>query len=496
MGILSFTLPSGLSKEAARDLERACVVGGPDGMPWHTQTRVESGKLILRRDVDESGCLLVPWEVEGVGRVLGSSATLIERLGSYQLPLELARGKINQLRNQAADWAMGGLHVPATLQQHVRNASLAFGKAVTEPSSDLAAKLAQTALAQGYKIAEHLVRLYVEQMFHARHQRQPRLDTTLGCRLGAADANKFNANLFQQTFNAVVLPFSWNEIEPEESSYRWDPYDKLLNWAEHQGLAITGGPLIDFSSARLPDWLWLWERDLGSLNSIMCDYVQTVLKRYSSRIRAWQITAASNCGNVLSLGEDELLWLTAQLVEAARQVDPRLELAVGIAQPWGEYMAAEDRTHSPFFFADTLIRTGLHLASLDIELVMGVSPRGSYFRDLLDTSRIIDLYTLLGLPLRMTLGIPSADSPDPRANPECRVGLGRPHKGYSDTTQSEWAAHYVALALCKPSVRSVAWTHLSDAVPHLMPHCGLFDLQNDPKPAIRKLQELRESHLR
>ena len=31
----------------------------------------------------------------------------------------------------------------------------------------------------------------------------------------------------------------------------------------------------------------------------------------------WQLTAASNCTSVLSLGEDELLWLTVKLVEAA-----------------------------------------------------------------------------------------------------------------------------------------------------------------------------------
>ena len=66
---------------------------------------------------------------------------------------------------------------------------------------------------------------------------------------------------------------------------------------------------------------------------------------------------------ILSLGEDELLWLTVRLVEAARQVDPGLELIVGIAQPWGEYMALEDRIHSPFIFADTLIRAGLNLAA-------------------------------------------------------------------------------------------------------------------------------------
>ena len=55
------------------------------------------------------------------------------------------------------------------------------------------------------------------------------------------------------------------------------------------------------------------------------------------------MTAASNWANILALGEDELLGLTYRLTETARQVDPGLELVVGVSQPWGEYLAASER---------------------------------------------------------------------------------------------------------------------------------------------------------
>ena len=84
-------------------------------------------------------------------------------------------------------------------------------------------------------------------------------------------------------------------------------------------------------------------------------------------VRRWHLTAASNVADVLTLSEDDLLWLTARLAEAAWQVDPALELVVGVAQPWGEYMARAEHTYSPFVFADTLIRSGLNLAALDVE---------------------------------------------------------------------------------------------------------------------------------
>jgi hypothetical protein len=496
MGIMSFLLPPGLSPDATKELVRACVVGGPDNMPYPTQVRLDNGRLTLGRNVDESGALLVPWAVEGAGRFMGSTATLMEREDPYHLAVELARGKVNQLRSQEADWQAGGLQVPPELLEQVHEATVAFTRAVTQAPAEQAARYAQSALALSHRAADELVRVYVEQVFRMRHQRQPRLDAALGCRLGAVPGAEATAAALLPACNSVCLPFAWNEIEPAEADYRWAPHDDLLGWAEARELAVAAGPLIDFSKARLPDWLWLWERDLHSLASFMCDYVETAVKRYRGRICSWQLTAASNYASLLGLGEDELMWLTVRLVEAARQADAGLQLVVGVSQPWGEYMALEDRTHSPFVFADTLIRSGLNLAALDLELVMGVAPRGSYCRDLLDASRLLDMYALLGVPLRVTLGYPSADDPDPRADPELKVAAGHWDGGFSPEAQASWAAAFGALALCKPAVQGVFWAHLSDAAPHQFPHCGLVDAAGNLKPALDRLRELREEHLR
>jgi hypothetical protein len=382
------------------------------------------------------------------------------------------------------------------LLQQVRDATLAFSRAVTQLPSDQATTHAQTALELGHQAAEQLVGVYVDQVFQVRHQRQPRLDTTLGCRLGMALPSVEAAANLRQFGNSIGLPLAWSDVEPAEADYRWEPHTALVDWACQQGLAVRVGPLIDFSRARLPDWLWLWERDLHSLASFMCDYVETAVKRYRGQVRSWQLTAASNYASILGLGEEELMWLTVRLVEAARQVDPGLELAIGVSQPWGEYMALEDRTYSPFVFADTLIRSGLNLAALDLEVVMGVSPRGSYCRDLLETSRMLDLYALLGVPLRVTLGYPSDTGVDPQADPELAVDGGHWHEGFNPATQADWAAAFAALVLCKPTVQGVMWVHGCDAEPHQFPACGLVDADGNVKPALGRLRELREKHLR
>ncbi len=491
---MNFLLPGGLAPEMLRELERGCVAGGPDNMPWPTHLGVEAGQLVVRRDVDESGSLVVPWEIDGAGRLMGATATLMERPAPYHLPIELARGKINQLRCQASDWRTGGLQISDVLMERIRQTSLTFGRAVTQLPDAEAEPLAQAALDLGYCTAAELVQIYIDQVFQVRHQRQERLDTALGCRLGTTLPTT-GTDALLRACNSVCLPFTWKGIEPRESDYQWAPHDALLDWATERGLGVMAGPLIDFSPARLPDWLWAWERDLHSIASFMCDYVETAVKRYRGRITCWQLTAGSNCSSVLALGEDELLWLTVRLAEAARQIEPNLDLVIGISQPWGEYMAQEDRTHSPFIFADTLIRAGLNLAAVDLEWVMGVSPRGSYCRDVLEASRLLDLYALLGVPLQVTLGYPSAVAADPQAEGELQVGAGYWHGGFDAASQAEWAAAFGTLAVCKPYVRGVHWIHDSDAEPHQFPHCGLLDAAGNPKPALARLAEIRAQHL-
>ncbi len=496
MGTMTFQLPNALPPDAVRELKRTCMAGGPDNMPWPTDLHFAGDQLSVSRVVDESGYLVVPWAIDGRGRMMGTSATLIERERPYNLLVELARGKVNQVRGQSFDWRAGGLHLGTDLEKLIQDASRAFGRAITGVPPEEASQQAQIALDLGYQAAEQLVRAYVQQVFQIRHQRQARLDTLLACRLGTVVPPPALASELAPAFNTVCLPFSWNTIENEEATYRWESCDALLDFALKQKLEVIAGPLIDFSSAQLPAWLWLWERDLPSLAAFMCKFVETVVRRYRNRIRRWQLTAASNCANVLALSEDDLLGLTYRLSEAARQVDPTLELTVGIAQPWGEYMALADRTHSPFIFADTLIRSGLNLSALNVEVVMGVMPRGSYCRDLLEVSRLLDLYALLGVPVRLTLGYPSLSRIDPDADPDLQVEGGHWGNGFTPDVQAVWASDVTALALCKPYVQGVQWTHFRDAEPHQFPHCGLVDAQDQIKPALRKIRDLREAHLK
>jgi hypothetical protein len=381
------------------------------------------------------------------------------------------------------------------VRREVLEAARAFGRAASLTEAARIEEQASDALRRAIRAGRALVETYVDQVFHVRHLRQPQLDTRWLCGVHALPAAPAQ-QLLQSSFNAVKVPIPWKELEPTEGTWNWEPLDRLVEWAAGK-FEIVGGPLVDFSGRALADWLWCHEPDLHMLADHLVDFVSRVLDRYRGRIRTWQLTAGSNWSGVLATNDEELLWLTIRLLEAARKVDPQLEMLVGLAQPWGEYLANQEHNVTPFSFADTLLRTGTRVEGLELEIAMAVSPRGSYCRDPLELSRLLDLYVLLGVPLHVTLSYPSSDAADAGlSDPDFRVHGGRWGEEFTPAGQADWARAFGRLVLCKPVVRGVTWAHAEDAAPHYFPHCGLIDAGGAPKPALEALRQLRAEHLK
>ena len=434
--------------------------------------------------------------VDGAGQLLASTATLMERIAPYHLLVELARGKVNQVRQQTAEWEAAGLEVSPTLQELLHRAIHAFAQAILDLPDIESYRQAQIALALTYQAADELIDLYSQQLFQIRHERQAKLDTAMGCRLNMMLPATFDQD-FLSTFNMLCIPMSWKLIEPTETIYSWSDVDALLDWAEARKIPVCAGPLIDFTQSGFPDWLKGWEGDALTLTSFMCDYVETAVNRYKNRIKRWQLSAGSNSSSVLNLAEDDRIRLSARLAEAAWSIDPNLELVLGISQPWGDYLAREDQTYSPFVFADTLLRAGLNFAAFELEFFMGVSPRGTYTRDVLESSRIIDMFALLGTPLQLALSYPSSIQEDLLADPQFSVGdLGHYREGFTPHAQAEWVSMMVSGSLCKPHVCGLYWDHFIDALPHRIPNGGLVNANGLILPALERLRSLRGEHLR
>lgn len=494
MGSTTFLLPNPVPPAAESLLRLASLAGGYDQTPTPTAVRVEADRLVLTRESSESGYLVVPWPVGAGGAVVTTSATIRERPEPYRLLTELARGKLNQVRTQLGEWRDIGLQTPGDFDADLTELTRLFGQAVLD-SDGAADAAASRVLDRGYVLADRLVRFYLDQMFATRHQDEGKLGSLLTARTPAPIAPPLVAE-YRRAFSAVRVGVRWADIEPEESRYNWERLDAAVESAEELGLQVVFGPVIDLSPGMLPAWAEGWRGDLPTLAAFMCDYLETIVARYKDRVRRWVVCGGFNHADGLGLSDDDRLRLAARLFEAAGPIDPDLDFALGVAQPFGDYLVSGDQTISPLAFADDLIRAGARIGGIELELRFGSLPRGSFPRDLLDASRLLDLFSILGPPLDVLLSYPAGAGPDAAAQAHGEVLWSPAWRGPpTPETQAEWGMSFVALALCKPQVRSVTWDHWADAEPHLTPNGGLIAVSGRANPLLGRLQGLRAAHL-
>jgi hypothetical protein len=497
MGSTTFLLPKALPPAAPKLLELACFAGGYDQTPVPTLAEVEGDRLYVSRAMSESGYLLVPWPVEPIGTFVTTTATLRERPEPYPLMVELARGKLTQVRVQTADWQSLGLRTPPEFDRELAEVTRLFGQAaLTQPSAESDSAGARV-LERAYALADRLVRIYTEQMIATRLHEEGLLTTDLTARYTQPPTGDL-ATDYTQAFNAARVAFRWRDLEPVESEYAWEVVDEAVAFAANAGLPVTAGPLIDITPGMVPSWAAGWQGDLPTLAAFMCDYLETVISRYKGVVRRWVVCAGFNHTDGLGLSDDDRLRLAARLFESASQLDPDPELVLGISQPWGDYLVHDEQTISPLAFADDLIRSGLRISAVELEIRNATAPRGSMPRDLLDTSRLLDLFAeMLGLPLEVILSYPAGNSPDPRAEAHQEQLWSSGWRANPTLEgQAEWGASFAALALCKPRVRSVTWDHWADTDPHITPHGGLISANGLANPLLSRLRALRTGSLR
>jgi hypothetical protein len=492
MGVMRFLVsPPG---HATEDMLQYAYLSGLDRTAWLVRTRKDGDELVLEREVTESSSLNLLWEVEGYGLLALTTATLIERPQPYLLPLELARGTITQLRNQLFDWQMIGLVVPDAIldktSEAIRRLSWAAVTQDDDPTSSATA--AQEALCLALHAAQLLANTYAEQVIGVRKRASGKMTSWLGGELAGPPLDSAMAQGFLAAFNAALVPTPWREIEASEGEFSWSVCDAQIEWCRARGLKICAGPLLQIDEGGLPDWIYLWEDDFDNLLAAFSQFVRAAVERYRGKVDLWQCAARVNTAEVLALSEEEELRLAAATVHLARTLDPNTPLVISIDQPWGEYMGRREVDFPPLHFADALVRAGLDVKALLLEVNLGLCRGGTLPRSPLEFARLLDYWSVLGLPLFVSLSVPGGGGDDPRARRQTTAG----DAGWSPEAQQRWIARYLPVILAKPNVQGVFWNQLSDHQPHDFPHAGLFNERRKAKPALKTLASIRQAHLK
>jgi hypothetical protein len=102
---------------------------------------------------------------------------------------------------------------------------------------------------------------------------------------------------------------------------------------------------------------------------------------------------------------------------------------------------------------------------------------------------------MLGMPLLVTLTAPGGSAADPQCRSQVRP-IDYSQSGTLDAAaQQAWGQQYLPVLLSKQPVQGIIWNQLRDSQPHVWPHGGLFNAQDQPKELLGLLESLRHAHL-
>lgn len=99
-------------------------------------------------------------------------------------------------------------------------------------------------------------------------------------------SNTQNSNVIKAAFGQLTPENSmkWDQINPQQGSYNWQPADFLVDYAVENNMTIRGHTLVWHS--QLAGWVNN-VRDRAQLTKVIEDHVAAVVGRYKGKIRAW-----------------------------------------------------------------------------------------------------------------------------------------------------------------------------------------------------------------
>ena len=490
MGIMQFQV----SDEAptADALENLAYLAGFERIPWRSEVRLHSDLLELRRPSQQSASLTAPWMMSDGGLLALTTGTLVERKRPYHLWTELLRGKVGQLLNQYSEWHALGLEVSSRLEQGIEKAIDLLGDAIfAQGKGERANGYLKECLQLTHELCEEICDQYVRQSLMVRRlTSRGKIPFWIGPSLQQIEPSGKVGEVLASFATAASIGFTWADGEPAPQKYCFDLADSQLMWCKQAGVLRGIGPLICLTPDRLPGWLSS-DVPFSVIETAALNFVAQTVRRFRAKVDFWEVLGPLNVTMPFRISEEKMALFAARVIQTARNLDPGVVIAISVRQPWLEDLRSHECDYPAPFIVDALLRAGVGLDGIVLEMQLGYVPQGTFLRDRLDLARQIDYWSKWGLPLFIRFCVPSRNDADPL----CTSPFQTFPWPWSETEQSRWARDYVMMLVGCPLVRGVFWSPWCDFEPHEFPHGGLFDLTQRPKEVTRFLAEFRKEWL-
>ncbi|TVQ64770.1 MAG: hypothetical protein EA379_00820 [Phycisphaerales bacterium] len=492
---------------------------GPDDIPVPAEIDFEKGEIRCQKSSSGAAALCLLFDSGANGDLMLQTCLLPERERPYLLSLELARHRIMLFLNKLEEWLHCELSPEDEAMTLFERARGAFTTALTADRtpegtySPEQVRLARESLRLAIDASERLALLVAEHTL-ARRLGAPAnanglANAPIGCVVRPAQGGEALQRIVRESFDFLVAPMRWTDLEPSEGEYAFTQTDKWIEWAARTAkMPVMGGPLIDLRPGCTPDWLGIWDNDYETLREVVYGHLKQVVGRYRKAVNRWVVGSGLHLNTSFSLTLEHLMDLTRICVMVVRKMQPNAKIYLEIDQPFGEHYAAHPSSAPPLLYAEMVSQHGLSIDAFALRVQMGGGMAGRATRDMMQLSAMLDAYSQFDKPLIVSaMGAPStpppaatddadADAEDPGPDRSTR-DPGYWRGPWSPESQAEWLMHALTIALGKPYVQSVAWSDLYDSPPGAdcddMPGAGLISGEGRAKPAMHRMAQIRRA---
>jgi hypothetical protein len=479
------------------DLSGAYVFG-QDNIPVRADLVASHHQITCMKRVPGACGLSLMWHAGKTGKYLLATTRLPERPKPYNLNLELARAQLMRLYQKREDWALFDFPEAEDLNREFLVVRDKFTEALVLNFSDPAA-----ASVKADETLDHAM-LYGEKLalFHGDILTKRRISSggeriRFGHRVIIEADSQPVLDRIHGTFDFIRVPIPWRMVEPKERDHDYAQIDAWIHWAHREKIDVHAGPLLTFETDHLPDWLYIWERDFGTLRDLIFDHIQRIVKRYSDKVDTWHVVSGLHAINTFNLNFDQIMELTRTSCQLVKTLAPKSTVVIDLVTPWGEYYARNQRTIPPMLYADMAYQSNIKFDAFGVQILMGLPADGYYVRDLLQISGLLDEFVNHEKPVHITAcQVPSSNQPDPTDGWGGKLPIpngGMWHAPWSQRLQAEWLQAIFRLGMSKPFVESICWRDLADLPGHVIAHGGLCGPDLAPKTAYREFRALRNS---
>ncbi|MCF7957903.1 MAG: endo-1,4-beta-xylanase [Phycisphaerae bacterium] len=466
---------------------------GQDDIPVRSQVDYAEGELLGLRHSDSPVGLVTLWEVKDFGKLMLRTTRLPEKKKSYNLNVEIARGKLLRISQKREEWSMADLVISEELHQLIDAALDKFIDALCyldkpAKASKLADESLTFALRAGEAMALSHANVYLE-------QRKKTQGFGRHCFGGCLDPSRIKDPTYQkyikEHFHFVTIPVTWKQLEPKEHERQFELLDECVSFLSRNRIAIKIGPLLNFTPDAVPDWLYIWENDFEQVRDMAYDYITSVVERYGKKVQAWDVVSGMNVENSFQFSFEQIIEMSRSACLAAKHASPRSLILIEISEPWGDYYARNQRTIPPLIYLDMVCQSGVNFDGAGIKMHFGRALESMQSRDLLEIASLLDRFSIFGKPIHLSaVGVPS--KLDKRDSVEKCGEAGYWHGPWSEQSQANWLEQVYRISMGRPFIETITWQDIADKPDGILQHGGLVDAKLKPKQAFERITQLKD----